>query len=57
MVISIQCYKGWGYKGFEKVDKLVKVKGVRDYGLRITIISVKGYELYGLGVICVSSCG
>jgi hypothetical protein len=38
VVISILCYKDWGYRGFEKVDKSVKVK----------VLNVMSYMVYGL---------
>jgi hypothetical protein len=38
------------YKSMEKYFKSIRVKGVRDYGLRVSIISFKGYDCkdYGL---------
>ena len=33
-----------GYRSLDKGVKLIRVKVVRDYGLRVSIISFKGFE-------------
>ena len=47
--IGFNLLVGGDYKSLEKYFKSIRVKRVRDYGLRVSIISFKGHGLVVTG--------